>query len=87
MNTIKSTLASLALIAATAGPASAAYFAEISVVGDDVVSTGHGSLNIDALTFWDSFRAPMQISGGWLGIGVEAATRFYQGISGPRVHA
>jgi PEP-CTERM motif len=70
-------------------PAKAAYVVTIEEVGSDVVATGSGSINFDALDFWGDEEDPslIEASEGALVIGPAIPTDdiYYSGIAGPAV--
>ena len=73
----------------SAPPAKAAYVVTIEEVGSDVVATGSGSINFDALDLWGDEEDPSLIdaSEGALVIGPAIPTDdiYYSGIAGPAV--
>ena len=69
--------------------AQAAYLVTVEQVGSDVVATGSGSINFDALAFYidESDSALLVASGGAVVVGPTILTddTYYSGITGPDV--
>jgi hypothetical protein len=72
-----------------APPACAAYTITIQQVGTDVVATGAGSIDFEALPFWghEIDQSLLQASGGAIIVGPTTPTddTYYSGITGPDV--
>ena len=70
-----------------ASPAQAAYTITIEQVGSDVVATGSGSINFDALALYgdELGSSLLEASGGAIIIGPTSDTddTFYSGVTGP----
>jgi hypothetical protein len=80
-------LAVLGLGLATAPKAHAAYIVTIDQVGNDVVATGSGSLNVSGLNFLFSVNVPatggIDASSGLIEIGTSSSVIAYGVVSGP----
>lgn len=75
----------LGAVAAATVPAHAAYTVTAEEVGDDVVFTGSGTIDLTALTYDRSFGAAATLlrpDFGIFGVGLSPVDRYY-GVSGP----
>jgi hypothetical protein len=77
---------STGILLALSAPAHAAYVIEVQQVGNNVVATGGGSINVSALSLFGaggpnpSFVQP---AGGFFLVGQTAAGNYFSGFTGP----
>jgi hypothetical protein len=85
---VKSIVAALAVasgLAALSAPAHAAYVIDLRQVGDDLVATGSGSIDLAGLRYNSSSNAIPALAPGqdFLHIGAEGNVNIFTGLSGP----